>query len=186
MNTSNQKGEGQQIPELSKEAIFNIGKVSSVKGRKIEIRVNKDKNFSHISYLGNVIKNISVGSYVKISKGFIEMIGKVEGEDISEMKIPDYDYTQQQSRMVRVLDVSLFGYFSGEEFRQGIKEIPLIDNECYLLDKEEYNKLHQFYRKGEKTVNIGVLTEDPSQIIYLGVRRLFAQSYRSFRKYREW
>ena len=174
MKINHQAEEDSQAFELSREAVFSIGRVSSVKGRKIEIRVSTDKNLSHLSYLGKVIKNISVGSYVKISKGFIEMVGRVEGEYMSEKKIPNYDYTQQQAQMIRTLDVSLLGYFSGEEFRQGVKEMPLIDNECYLLDKEEYNKLHQFHRKGETTINIGVLTEDPSQNIYLGTRKLFA------------
>lgn len=54
--------------QLIKESIFIIGSVSSVSGRSIKIRVNKNKNASHLLYNGQVLKNISVNSYVKITK----------------------------------------------------------------------------------------------------------------------
>jgi hypothetical protein len=50
---------------LLKESIFIIGTVSSVEGRKIKVKVKKDKNLSHLSYRGKTIKNVSVGSYIK-------------------------------------------------------------------------------------------------------------------------
>ena len=64
--------------QLTKESIFKIGSVSSVSGRNVKIRVNKNKNTSHLLYNGEVLKNISVNSYVKIAKGFTKIIGKVE------------------------------------------------------------------------------------------------------------
>lgn len=163
-----------QSETIMKESIFVIGRVSSVEGRKVKIRVNKDKNLSHISYKGKVIKNVSVGSYVKITKGFIEIIGKVEGEYVSKEKVFNEGYKKEEMKIVRFLDVSLFGHFEGSKFKQGIKEMPLIDNECYLLDKEEFNKLHQFFQGNEKTIKIGTLTEEPSQEIKMSIKKLFA------------
>jgi hypothetical protein len=157
-----------------KDSIFIIGGVSSVEGRKVKVRVNKDKNLSHISYKGKIIKNVSVGSYVKISKGFIEIIGKVEGEYVSKERFFNEEYKKEEIKIVRYLDVSLFGHFDGDKFKQGIKEMPLIDNECYLLDKEEFNKLHQFFQESEKTIKIGTLTEEPSQEIKISIKKLFA------------
>lgn len=159
---------------LLKESIFIIGTVSSVEGRTVKIEVKKDKNLSHISYNGKTIKNVAVGSYVKITKGFIEIIGKVEGEHIVKEKIYNKEYRKEELKISRTLEVVLFGNFEGGIFKQGIKEMPLIDNECYLIDKEEYNRLHQFYKDGENTIIIGYLTEEPSQIIRLGIRKLFA------------
>ncbi len=37
----------------------------------------------------------------------------------------------------RVLNVSLLGVFTGNRFERGIKELPLSDNECYLLQNSE-------------------------------------------------
>ncbi len=160
---------------LLKESIFIIGTVSSVEGRKIKVKVKKDKNLSHLSYRGRTIKNVSVGSYIKITKGFIEIIGKVEGEYIKEETFYNKEYKKDELKISRFLDVSLFGHFDRkvDKFKQGIKEMPLIDNECYLLDKEEFNKLHRFFNE-EQTIKVGVLTEEPSQEIKLSIKKLFA------------
>jgi hypothetical protein len=160
--------------ELTRESIFIIGHVSSVDGRIVTIKVNKNKNHSHIVYEGKTVKNVSVGSYVKIVKGFINIIGKVEGESTKEEKYFNKQYNKEETRIDRTLQVSLFGHFENDRFKQGIKEMPLIDNECYVLDREEFNTLHQFYSRDSKTITIGGLTEEPSQKIKLSVNKIFA------------
>lgn len=45
-------------------SVFRIGVVYSVDGRTVKIRVDKNKNSSHIIYKGTLIKNVSVGSYI--------------------------------------------------------------------------------------------------------------------------
>lgn len=160
--------------ELIKGSIFIIGRVLSVNGRIVTIRVNKNKNHSHLLYAGKTVKNISVGGYVKIIKGFISIIGKVDGEFITEEKFFNKKYNKEETRINRTLQVSLFGHFEDGCFNQGIKEMPLIDNECYLLNRDEFSALHKFYKDGEKTITIGSLTEEPSQKIKLGVNNIFA------------
>ena len=160
--------------ELTKESVFIIGKVFSVDGRIVKIKVNKNKNTSHIVFKGRSVKNISVGSFVKIIKGFVEIIGKVEGEFITEEKSFNPEYKREETKINRILQVSLFGHFDGPYFKQGIKEMPLVDNECYLLDRDEFNSLHSFFREQEKTIKIGQLTEEPSQVIALSINKLFA------------
>lgn len=164
-----------KLPEkIVKESVFKVGVVLSVEGRIVKVRVNKNKNHSHIIYKGNVVKNVSVGSYIKIVKGFIEIIGKVEGEFTIEDKYFNKEYDREETKISRTLQVSLFGHFDGDVFKQGIKEMPLIDNECYLLDTEEFNALHKFYKQNSKTVSIGRLTDEPTQEIFLSVNKLFA------------
>ena len=68
------------------QSVFKVGIVSSVDGREVKIKVDRDKNSSHLIYKGELIKNVSVGSYVKILKGFIPIIGKVESEFIIPSK----------------------------------------------------------------------------------------------------
>lgn len=69
-------------------SVFRIGVVYSVDGRTVKVCVDKNKNSSHLIYKGALIKNVSVGSYVKILKGFVSIIGKVESEYIVEDKTP--------------------------------------------------------------------------------------------------
>lgn len=159
---------------LEKESIFIIGRVFSVDGRLVKIKVDKNKNHSHVLYKGETIKNVSVGSYVKILKGFTTIIGKIEGEYIEEERYFNREYNKDETRIKRFLLASLFGHYENDSFKQGIKEMPLIDNECYILDRNEFNDLHRFSKPNEKTVEIGSLTEEPSQKIKLSINKLFA------------
>lgn len=166
--------------QLIKESIFIIGTVASVSGRTVKIKVNKNKNASHLLFNGEVLKNISVNSYVKITKGFTKIIGKVEGEYIQTSKVFNKDYNKEEDVIERFLEVSLFGHFQGKKFEQGIKEMPLVDNECYLLDRDEFDKLHQFYginkktNELEETITIGHLADEPAQKIKVAINKLFA------------
>lgn len=168
------ENESKLAAQLMRESIFIVGRVLSVEGRSVRVRVNKNKNHSHIIYEGRTVKNVSVGSYVKIVKGFISIIGKVEGEFVREEKFYNQKYKKEDTRIDRVLQVSLFGHFENGRFSQGIKEMPLLDNECYVLDRDEFNALHHFHTAGEKTITLGALTEEPAQIIRLSINKLFA------------
>lgn len=161
--------------ELQKDSIFKVGKVTSVEGRTIKIEVDKTKNSSHLLYNGEVIRNISVNSYVKITKGFIRIIGKVDGEFIVEDKLTsDKGYTNEKEKIKRILIVRLMGFFSNRGFERGIKELPLINNECFLLDRQEFQEVHKFVKKDDIPLVIGALTHEPGQNIAIGVNELFA------------
>lgn len=100
------------INKLSKNAVFKIGKVISVEGRSVKIEVEKTKNASNLLYDGEIIRNVAVNSYIKISKGFIDIIGKVDGEFIIEDKsFINKEYTNDNKKIKRILIVSLLGFF---------------------------------------------------------------------------
>ncbi len=156
--------------------ILKIGVVTAVNGRTVDICVDKSKNASHLLYNGALLKNVSVGSYIKISKGFEELIGKIEGEHIAEDKTTNKQYSNNKERIKRYLDVKLIGYLEKSEFRQGIKELPLLDNECYLLTATEFNQVHKFVNDKEKehVIRLGTLASETGIAIELGVNNLFA------------
>jgi uncharacterized protein len=165
------------IPEqVLEDAIFTIGKVVSVEGRTIRVKVDKTKNTSHLIYKGELLRNVSVGGYVKILKGFTKIIGKVEGEFVAEDKLyaKDKGYRSERDIVDRVLTVSLLGFFDGERFERGIKEMPLVDNECFLLQKFEFAQVHDFVKKEDEPIVIGTLSFEKGQEIRVGVNSLFA------------
>ncbi len=158
-----------------KDSIFKIGRVISVKGRAVDIKVDKTKNTSHLLYKGELLKNISVGGYVKIIKGFTKIVGKVEGEYINEDKyFSKKEYGNEKEKISRVLNVSLLGFFGDKGFERGIKELPLIDNECFLLENDEFNEVHDFLKKGDEPITIGTLSLEKGQEIKVGINSLFA------------
>ena len=161
--------------QILDDSIFKVGEVLSVDGRKVKIKVDKSKNNSHIMYKGELLKNTSVGSYVKIIKGYTRIIGKVEGEFVEEDKAySSKDYTTESSKINRNLIVSMLGFFDGEKFKRGIKELPLVFNECFLLDNQEFEQVHDFIEKSDEPLEIGVLSLEKGQKIQVGVNSLFA------------
>ena len=156
-------------------SVFRIGVVYSVDGRTVKVRVDKNKNSSHLIYKGTLIKNVSVGSYVKILKGFIPIIGKVESEYIVEDKIPtDATYADAANNIGRSLIVKLIGFLEEGHYYRGVNELPLIDNECFLLTETEFDKIHSFGGSDDEYIKIGTLSNDPLVSIKLGVGRLFS------------
>ncbi len=159
---------------ILKDSIFKIGEVISVKGRFIDIKVDKSKNTSHIIYKNSLLKNISVGGYVKILKGFTKIIGKIEGEYIDEDKFSKKEYRNEKEKINRILNVSLLGFFGSRGFERGIKELPLIGNECFLLEKDEFSNIHKFIKDGDEPITIGSLSFEEGQSISVGINSLFA------------
>lgn len=158
-----------------KESIFKIGKVISVDGRLVKIKVDKSKNSSHLLYNGDLLKNVSVGGYIKITKGFTNIVGKVDGEFITEDKYYlNKSYGNQKEIIDRILHVSLLGFFKEDCFERGIKEMPLIDNECFLLENSEFNEVHNFIANNDVPLKIGSLAHEKGQKISLGINSLFA------------
>lgn len=159
------------------QSIFKIGRVLSVNGREVKIKVDKQKNLSHIIYNGELIKNVSVGGYVKILNGFTTLIAKVESEYIQHDNniINSKEYYSPEDQIYRVLSVSLLGYMTRGKFVKGIKQLPLIDNDCYLLSNEDFAHIHCFVNnKSDKTIHIGTLASDEYTPISLGVQKLFS------------
>jgi hypothetical protein len=78
------------------DPIFRIGVVNSVNGREVKILVDRNKNTSHLIYKGELIKNVAVGSYIKVLKGFESIIGKVESEYIEQDKILPSGYSSPE------------------------------------------------------------------------------------------
>ena len=164
-----------------KESIFRIGEVYAVRGREITIKVDHNKNLSHILYQGQLIKNVSVGSYLKIKKGFCRLVAKVESEMLCENKqFEDKAYHSQQDALSRQLIVKVIGYFENGKYYKGIKEVPLIGDGCFLLDNKEFALIHRFASPNDITLNIGHLLTDKNIPIEISIDKLFASHFGIF------
>lgn len=155
-------------------SVFRIGIVHSVDGRVVKVLVDKDKNNSHLIFQGQLIKNVAVGSYVKILKGFETIIGKVETEYIEIDKGVNGQYNSQEEAINRYLIIKLIGHIEGNLYRKGLTELPLIANECHLLTNKEFEMIHSFGSKDDVFIKIGTIASDPLVPISIGVNKLFA------------
>lgn len=159
---------------LEQDAVFRVGRVVSVDGRRVRVAVDKLKNGSHLLYRGGLVRNVAVASYVKIAKGFVELIAKVDGEVIEEDRGASPTYRRGVDPLSRLLDVSLVGYIEEGRFERGIREMPLLDNECFILTDAEFAMIHTFVADGDVPLAIGALAVEPTQPVAVGVNAIFA------------
>ena len=101
---------------------YCIGQVIEVRGQKIRIRVFENKNSNILVYKGQAIKNISVGGFVKIPKGFSNIIGRIEGEYIQENKITDDSksntrFSKESETIDRIIEVSIMGILNDNKYK---------------------------------------------------------------------
>lgn len=159
---------------LEQDAVFSIGHVVAVKGRQVHIAVGKQKNSSHLLYKGQIVRNVAVGSYIKIAKGFVELVACVDGEHIEEDRSPTQNYRKPEDSVSRKLQVSLIGYFESGQFIRGVRELPLLDNECFILTESEFHSIHNFVSGSDIGISLGTLAFEPTQSVEIGVNTIFA------------
>lgn len=161
-------------PDLRRDSVFRVGRVRSVDGRRVRISVDKLKNSSHLLFQGGVVRNVGVASYIKIAKGFAEIIAKIDGEHVAEDATSDPEYQRSVDRVSRELEVSLIGYIEGGKFERGVRELPLLDNECFILTADEFNLVHTFVSAADVPLTLGTLAMEPTQRVDISVNSIFA------------
>jgi hypothetical protein len=159
---------------VEQETVFRVGRVVSVEGRQVRVSVDKLKNSSHLLFRGGIVRNVAVGGYLKIAKGFSELIAKVDGEVTTEDRTASAVYRRGVDPVSRQLQVSLIGYLAAGRFERGVREMPLLDNECFILTEEEFGLIHAFVDAGDAPIDLGSLAMEPTQAVSVGVSAIFA------------
>jgi len=135
-------------------SILRVGEVVEVIGRKILVRVTKNKNLTDLFFDGEFVRNVSVNSYVEIRKGFVTLIGKVEGERIEEERIDESISRSNLDRNLRTLTISLVGFIDKDGvFFGGTRELPLIGNEAFLVTGKRIHQIHNLVRDNGASVS---------------------------------
>jgi hypothetical protein len=144
------------------DAVLRIGEVIGVEGRRISVFVDKAKNVSHMFLGGDIITNIAVNSYLDIRKGFLFIIGRVEGERIEdEFRSDSYGERQPTNRSKRILTVGLAGYIDERgRFNGGTRELPLVGNEAFLLARDQLRRVHDLVRDADMSIAIATVRGD--------------------------
>lgn len=147
------------VEKLTRDAVLRIGEVCGVDGRRIYVLVDKNKNLSDMFLDGDILRNISVNSYIEIRKGFLSIIGRVEGEKIEEEFRPVSGAEREAvTRDKRILTVSLSGYIDETgAFTGGTKELPLIGNEAYIVTREKMHLVHNLVCPGCPSISIATI-----------------------------
>lgn len=158
---------------------YKIGQVIEVRGQKLRIRVFENKNSNILVYQGHVIKNVSVGSFVKIPKGFSNIIGRIEGEYIQENKTSgngnDYlRFSKESETIDRIIEVSIMGVLNDGRFQRGLIDIPLVFSDAYMLTDKEVSKIFEFSSDLNTSVCIGTVNDYKEEKLFISANSLFA------------
>lgn len=160
------RGDAVSSHELMRDSVLRVGEVSAVEGRKIYVQVDRNKNLSDMFLDGDILTNIAVNSYLEIRKGFLSIIGRVEGERVQSDKSDEWE---EQGQAVntnrRILTVALSGYIDERGvFAGGTRELPLIGNEAYLLTRHKVHLMHNLVQQGAPSVSVATLFGEDIEI----------------------
>ena len=128
--------------------VLKIGEVCEVSGRMIKAGIYSEKNTEYLNYDGAVIKNVSIGSFVLIRKGFANIVGKVEGEYMKDnVGIPQ--------DIKRIIGIGVLGTIENEKFVHGVTNLPMIGNSVYVITEDVISKI--FAKNATDKVTLGTL-----------------------------
>lgn len=154
---------------------ISVGIITSIQGIKVKGLVLPKFNKSSYLYNGQIFRGISINEYILIRRGYTDIVGKIEGEFLEERR----DFTQDKSpyeKYDRFVDIQLLGYLEDGQFHQGIKYMPMIEDQIYLITNEQIKSVLTFLPKTIHatpiyTIDIGktLLEELPVEIPINGV-----------------
>lgn len=121
-----------------------VGEVIAINGIKITLVVFEESNKDTLFYDGRKYKGISIKEYVKIVRGFRDIICIVEGEYLDENR---YSEEHEKKFYIRKVELRPIGYFDKGIFNEGVKYLPLIKDQAFLLEED---KLENIYGKGKQ------------------------------------
>lgn len=125
---------------------FIVGSVTSVKGVNIRAKINSNLHQTTYFYNGDIYRGIAINEFVIIRKGYQDIIGKIEGEEIIENSNLDPNTLSQKrfERFERFVDIKTIGYFQENKFYSGIKYLPMIEDSLYLITDKQISQIYTF------------------------------------------
>lgn len=134
--------------------VLKIGEVCEVSGRIIKAGIYYNKNSEYLNFNGAVVKNVSIGSFVLIRKGFANIIGKVEGEYMKEEFSENYQ-PNKKSTINRIIGIGVLGSIEHGKFVHGVTNLPMIGNYVYVVTEDIISNI--FAKNAEDKVTLGTL-----------------------------
>lgn len=124
---------------------LEIGVVVEVNGFVSKVATFDDANHATFIHNGELIKNVSVNSFVIISQGFIKIIAKVNSEsfwdNLNSAKGYNLDNRFSKNSIKRLIEIQTIGYIKNGEFISGASFLPMIGNFCNIPTNEEINQI---------------------------------------------
>lgn len=122
-----------------------VGEVIAVSGVSISLRIFEDSSQETIFYKGVKYRGISIREHISIQRGFIDIVGLVEGEFLDERKLEE---DTEEIQYIRRVEVRPIGYIMGGKFFNGVKYMPMIRDKAFLLSELIISKIYGYNSSG--------------------------------------
>lgn len=150
---------------------LKIGEVCEVQGKTVKAGIYSDKNTEYLNFNGTIIKNVGIGSFVLIRKGFNNIIGKVDGEFTKETPNTTVEYAHMGNSIKRVLSISILGGLKQDVFVHGLTDLPLIGNYVYILEEKIISNIFSF-NSPKETITLGKIIGHDDYPFKLGIQEI--------------
>lgn len=154
---------------LSEKAFSKIGRVYEIKGRNVIIKVENHIGKTNLFHNGEIYRNISIGSLIKIEKDFMVILGKIEREYLRENT--RFENNKSVTKEDRFLEVTIIGNIQDGNLNKGISELPNLHNEAFILSENDMNKIYDINEKFSISLGNSVFENIN---IKVGISKLFA------------
>ncbi|PNK90565.1 ATP-binding protein [Serratia odorifera] len=148
-----------------------IGYVTAVRGTTVRAIVHPNLYQTTYIHDGSLYRGVAINEFIVIKKGYHDIIGKIEGEEIIEKKSFN-ESMPNNDKFDRFIDIKIIGYILDGKFRSGIKYLPMIQDELHLISDELISAIYAFDGKiDSKKILIGksLLEEIPVHIPVNGI-----------------
>mgnify|MGYP000372215476 FL=1 len=135
--------------------ILKVGEICEVSGRVVKAGVYSEKNTEYLNYNGTIVKNISIGSYVLIRKGFSNIIGRVEGEFMKEELSEPFKQLNKRNSVNRIVGIGILGALENDKFVHGVTNLPMIGNYVYVVTEDVISGI--FSKNAKDKITLGTL-----------------------------
>lgn len=156
-----------------------VAHVTRVSGTAIRAKVLAEKNEAYLIHDGELIRNVSVGGYVRMPYGFSDIVGVIEGEE--QVEVPpsqgvDEGREFRNISFERFIDISVFGTMRGGKMVRGSIFLPLVSSAVYVLTNEELALINSFQNDDDprSPFRVGWLATQPEIGVFVPMSNLFA------------
>lgn len=140
---------------------LDVGIIIEVDGMISKIATFDNSN--HVTFINNgeLVKNVSVNSFIIITQGYVKIIGRINSETIwdaqNNLKNYNLDIRFSKNSIKRILDVQTIGYIKKGKFYSGSTYIPMIGNICSIpTDKEVMQIYVNSFEKESNDITIPI------------------------------
>lgn len=159
---------------------LEIGIIIEASGFTNKIATYDNTNHSNFIVGGNLVKNISVNSFILIKQGFTKIVARINSEvmwDVSNTNKQNLNLDNRFSKksIKRILEVQVIGYIKNNCFHSGSSHLPMIGNICSIPSDEEINLIYinNYAESDNYLIKIGKSLNEQN-IIKLPVNSFFA------------